>query len=88
MGRTPKFSQCVDHLLFVRAGRCYENAGGGKRGPRPFIKDELNSCESLVGRVPVVLYHSLYRAVKLTYPRDIGVSLMTEPSAMRSPQVP
>ena len=26
----------------------------------------------LVGRVPVVLHPSLYRALKLTFPRDVG----------------
>ena len=37
-----------------------------------YIKDNINSCKGLVGRVPVVLHPSLCRAVKLTYPRDVG----------------
>ena len=41
-------------------------------GPISNLKDDLDSCKGLVGRVPVVLYSSLYRAVKLTYLRDIG----------------
>ena len=41
-------------------------------GPLSYIKDGLHSCKGLVGRVPVVLHLSLYRAVKLTYTRDIG----------------
>ena len=40
-------------------------------GPLSFIKDDPNSCKGLVGRVPVVLHPSLYRATKLTLPRDI-----------------
>ena len=40
--------------------------------PSAIIKDDLHSCKGLVGRVPVVLHLSLYRAVKLTFPRDIG----------------
>ena len=30
-------------------------------GPLSFIKDDLNSCKGLFGRVPVVLHPSLYR---------------------------
>ena len=41
-------------------------------GPISLIKDDPNSCKGLIGRVPVVLHPSLYRAVKLTFPRDIG----------------
>ena len=41
-------------------------------GPISYFKDDLHSCKGLVGRVTVVLHPSLYRAVKLTYPRDIG----------------
>ena len=41
-------------------------------GPVSFIKDDSDSCKGLIGRVPVVLHPSLYRAVKLTFPRDIG----------------
>ena len=41
-------------------------------GPISFIKDDGRSCKGLIGRVPVVLHPSLYRAVKLTFPRDIG----------------
>ena len=41
-------------------------------GPISYIKDDLISCKGLVGRVPVVLHPSLYRALKLTYPRDVG----------------
>ena len=41
-------------------------------GPISFIKDDLASCKGLVGRVPVVLHPSLYRALKLTFPRDVG----------------
>ena len=40
--------------------------------PISYIKDDLNSCKGLVGRVPVVLHPFLYKAVKLTYPRDVG----------------
>ena len=36
------------------------------------FKDDLHSCKGLAESVPVVLHPSLYRAVKLTYPRDIG----------------
>ena len=36
-----------------------------------YFKDNLISCKGLVGRVPVVLHPSLYRALKLTYPRDV-----------------
>ena len=39
-------------------------------GPISYLKDDINSCKGLVGRVPVVLHPSLYRALKLTYPRD------------------
>ena len=38
-------------------------------GPISFLKDDLASCKGLVGRVPVVLHPSLYRALKLTFPR-------------------
>ena len=41
-------------------------------GPISLLKDDLTSCKGLVGRVPVVLHPSLYRALKLTYPRDVG----------------
>ena len=41
-------------------------------GPISFLKDDLSSCKGLVGRVPVVLHPSLYRAIKLTFPRDVG----------------
>ena len=41
-------------------------------GPISFLKDDLTSCKGLVGRVPVVLHPSLYRALKLTFPRDVG----------------
>ena len=41
-------------------------------GPISFIKDTHNACKGLIGRVPVVLHPSLYRAVKLTFLRDIG----------------
>ena len=41
-------------------------------GPISFLKDDLASCKGLVGRVPVVLHPSLYRALKLTFPRDVG----------------
>ena len=41
-------------------------------GPISYFKDDLHSCKGLAGRVPVVLHSSLYRAVKLTYPQDIG----------------
>ena len=41
-------------------------------GPISFIKDDHISCKDLVGRIPVVLHPSLYKAVKLTYLRDIG----------------
>ena len=40
--------------------------------PISYFKDDLHSCKGLAERVPVVLHPSLYRAVKLTYPRDIG----------------
>ena len=40
--------------------------------PISFFKDDLSSCKGLVGRVPVVLHPSLYRALKLTFPRDVG----------------
>ena len=36
------------------------------------LEDDHNSCKGLIGRIPVVLHPSLYRAVKLTFPRDIG----------------
>ena len=41
-------------------------------GSIAIIKDDIHSCKDLVGRVLVVLHPSLYRAVKLTLPRDIG----------------
>ena len=41
-------------------------------GPISFIKDTHNACKGLIERVPVVLHLSVYRAVKLTFPRDIG----------------
>ena len=41
-------------------------------GPISFLKDDLSSCKGLVGRVPVVLHPSLYRALKLTFPWDVG----------------
>ena len=41
-------------------------------GPISYFKDDLISCKGLVGRVPVVLHPSLYRALKLTYPWDVG----------------
>ena len=41
-------------------------------GPISYLKDNLISSKGLVGRVPVVLHPSLYRALKLTYPRDVG----------------
>ena len=41
-------------------------------GPISIIKDDSQSCKGLIGRVPVVLHPSLYRAVKLTFPRNIG----------------
>ena len=40
--------------------------------PISFLKDDLSSCKGLIGRVPVVLHPSLYRALKLTFPRDVG----------------
>ena len=40
--------------------------------PISYFKDDLHPCKGLARRVPVVLHPSLYRAVKLTYPRDIG----------------
>ena len=58
-------------------------------GPISFFKDNLTSCKGLIGRVPVVLHPSLYRAIKLTFSRGRrGVSLMTEPSTMRWPRDP
>ena len=39
--------------------------------PISFIRDDHQSCKGLIGRVPVELHPSLYRAVKLTFPRDI-----------------
>ena len=42
-------------------------------GPISITKDDYHSCKGLIGSVPVVLPTSLYRAVKLTFPRDIGV---------------
>ena len=41
-------------------------------GPISYLKDDLISCKGLVGRVPVVLHPSLYKAVKLTYLQDVG----------------
>ena len=41
-----------------------ENVGGSQRSPRPDVYH--HSCKGLIGRVPVVLHPSLYRAVKLT----------------------
>ena len=41
-------------------------------GPISYFKDDLISCKGLIGRVPVVLHPSLYRALKLTLPWDIG----------------
>ena len=41
-------------------------------GPISFIKDALELCKGLVGKVPIVFHPSLYRAAKLTFPRDIG----------------
>ena len=41
-------------------------------GPISFIRDDHQSCKGLIGRVLVVLHPSLYKAVKLTFPRDIG----------------
>ena len=41
-------------------------------GPISIIRDDSDSCKGLIWRVPVVLHPSLYRAVKLTFPRDIG----------------
>ena len=41
-------------------------------GPISYFKDDLISCKGLVGRIPVVLHPSIYRAIKLTYPRDVG----------------
>ena len=40
-------------------------------GPISIIKDDHHSCKGLIGRVPVVLHPSLYRAIKLTFARDI-----------------
>ena len=40
--------------------------------PISYFRDDLHSCKGLAERVPIVLHPSLYRAVKLTYPRDIG----------------
>ena len=40
-------------------------------GSISYLKDDLISCKGLVGWVPVVLHPSLYRALKLTYPRDV-----------------
>ena len=62
----------------IRKGRGSEGAtkmlgeANEALGPSAIIKDDLHSCKGLVGRVPVVLHPSLYRAVKLTFPRDIG----------------
>ena len=41
-------------------------------GPISYIKDDLISWKGLVWRVPVVLHPSLYRALKLTYPQNVG----------------
>ena len=41
-------------------------------GPISYLKDDRDSCKGLVERVPIVLHPSLYRAIKLTYPWDIG----------------
>ena len=62
----------------IRKGRGSERAmrmlaeANEALGPISFIKDDELSCKGLIGRVPVVLHPSLYRAVKLTFPRDIG----------------
>ena len=62
----------------IRKGRGSERAmrmlaeANEALGPISFIKDDEHSCKGLIGRVPVVLHPSLYRAVKLTFPRDIG----------------
>ena len=41
-------------------------------GPISYLKVDINSCKGLVGRVPIFLHPSLYRALKLTYPWDDG----------------
>ena len=62
----------------IRKGRGSEGAmkmlgeANEALGPISYLKDDINSCKGLVGRVPVVLHPSLYRALKLTYPRDVG----------------
>ena len=57
---------------FARAeGRKVLGDANEALGPISYFKDDLHSCKGLVERVPVVLHSSLYRAVKLTYPRDI-----------------
>ena len=62
----------------IRKGRGSERAmrmlaeANEALGPISFIKDDEHSCKGLIGRVPVVLHPSLYRAVKLTFPRDNG----------------
>ena len=62
----------------IRKGRGSEGAmkmlgeANEALGPISYLKDDINSCKGLVGRVPVVLHPSLYMALKLTYPRDVG----------------
>ena len=64
--------------LAIRKGRASEGVmkmfgeANEALSPISIIKDDLQSCKGLVGRVPFVLHPSLYRAVKLTFRRDIG----------------
>ena len=95
MWRTFETSQMHGiHQLFGRAGGsegAMKMLGEANVAlvPSAILKDDLHSCKGLVGRVPVVLHPSLYRAVKLTFPPDIGgdpqclvekLVLRTEPS--------
>ena len=62
----------------IRKGRGSEGVmkmlGDENEAPDPisYFKDDLHSGKGLAERVSVVLHPSLYRTVKLTYPRDIG----------------
>ena len=69
-----KLSQLMDHLCHPQGpGGVMKMLGEANEalGLVLFIKDDLNSCKGLVGRVPAVLHPSLYRAVKLTFPWNI-----------------
>ena len=65
-------------ISVIRKGQGSEGAmkmlGEANRalGPSAIIKDDLHLYKGLVGRDPVFLHPSLYRAVKLTFPWDIG----------------